>query len=192
MKATAPRGPLYPHTEESNEKDHSCPGVLPDRVLPSRCRPDETNGGGTDPDSLEFSGGDTLGVGVWADDTVETYSQRLEVHQAALNDVFFQYDSEELSTEMMNTLMTNAGYIMNNSGFRLLLEGHCDERGTIDYNLALGERRAQSVYQYLVDYGISSSRLETVSYGKERPFVSGSDDWAYSQNRRVHLRVLPE
>ncbi len=123
---------------------------------------------------------------------METYSQRLEVHQAALNDVFFQYDSEELSTEMMNTLMTNAGYIMNNSGFRLLLEGHCDERGTIDYNLALGERRAQSVYQYLVDYGISSSRLETVSYGKERPFVSGSDDWAYSQNRRVHLRVLPE
>lgn len=156
------------------------------------CRPDDTNGGGTDPDSLGFAGNDSLGVGVWADDTVETYSDRLAAHQAALNDVFFQYNSEELSPEMMNTLMTNAGYIMNNSGFRLLLEGHCDERGTIDYNLALGERRAQSVYQYLVDYGISGSRLETVSYGKERPFVSGSDDWAYSQNRRVHLRVLPE
>ena len=81
---------------------------------------------------------------------------------------------------------------LSNQGFKVLLEGHCDERGTVDYNLALGERRAQSVYQYLVNYGIPASRLSTVSFGKERPFASGSTEYAFSQNRRVHLRVMPE
>ncbi|HOP26758.1 MAG TPA: peptidoglycan-associated lipoprotein Pal [Candidatus Sabulitectum sp.] len=156
------------------------------------CRPDDTDGGGTDPDSLAFVPDDTLDTGVWADDTIETYAEELNRHQLALDDVFFEYNSEELSAQMLEVLMADAGYMMTNTGFRVLLEGHCDERGTIDYNLALGERRAQSVYDYLVNYGIPASRLETVSYGKERPFVTGTDEWAYSQNRRVHLRVLPE
>lgn len=156
------------------------------------CRPDDTNGNGDDPDTLAFIPEDTLGVGVWTDDTVETYADRLADHQLALDDVFFAYNSEEISQEMLEVLMANAGYILTNTDFRVLLEGHCDERGTIDYNLALGERRAQSVYDYLVNYGIPAARLETVSYGKERPFVTGTDEWAYSQNRRVHLRVLPE
>jgi peptidoglycan-associated lipoprotein len=161
-------------------------------VVFTGCRPDDTNGGDGNLDSLAFMGDDTLNTGVWADDTVETYAGRLAGHQLALNDVFFEYNSNELSAEMLQVLMTDAGYIMTNTGFRVLLEGHCDERGTIDYNLALGERRAQSVYAYLTNYGISSARLETVSYGKERPMVTGNDEWAYSQNRRVHLRVLPE
>ncbi|MCD4708146.1 MAG: OmpA family protein [Candidatus Sabulitectum sp.] len=157
------------------------------------CRPDDTDDNPVhDPDSLAFIADDTLDVGVWVDDTVITYADRLAEHQLVLNDVFFQYDSEDLSPEMLQILMADADYIMNNPGFRLLLEGHCDNRGTIDYNLALGERRAQSVYDYLSNYGIPSFRLETVSYGKERPFVSGEDDWALSQNRRVHLRVIPE
>ena len=161
-------------------------------VVFTGCRPDDTNGDEDNPDSLAFIPDDTLDVGVWADDTIETYADRLADHQLALNDVFFEYNSEELSTDMLGMLMTDAGYLMTNTGFRILLEGHCDDRGTIDYNLALGERRAQTVYDYLVNYGIPASRLETVSYGKERPFVTGTDDWAYSQNRRVHLRVLPE
>jgi len=156
------------------------------------CRPDDTNDGTGDPDSLGFQNDDSLGVGVWTDDGLDTQAERLAAHQAALNDVFFQYNSDELSTEMLAVLMADAGYIMNNTGFRILLEGHCDARGTVDYNLALGERRAQSAYDYFVNYGIPRSRLETVSYGKERPFATGSDEWAFSQNRRVHLRVLPE
>ncbi len=157
------------------------------------CRPDDTNDNIDDhPDSLAFIPDDTLGVGVWVDDTVVTYADQLADHQLAVNDVFFDYNSENLSSDMLTILMTDANYIMTNQSFRLLLEGHCDARGTIDYNLALGERRAQSVYDYLLNYGIPASRLETVSYGKERPFVSGDDDWALSQNRRVHLRVLPE
>ncbi len=161
--------------------------------LVSGCRPDDTNGDSdTDPDSLAFIEDDTLDTGVWVDDTVVTYADRLAEHQLILNDVFFDYNSENLSPEMLQILMSDADYVMNNQGFRLLIEGHCDARGTIDYNLALGERRAQSVYDYLSNYGIPVSRIETVSYGKERPFVSGDDDWALSQNRRVHLRVLPE
>lgn len=157
------------------------------------CRPDETvDDNNVDPDSLAFVPDDTLNVGVWVDDTVMTYADQLADHQLILNDVFFDYNSEDLSPEMLQALMTDADYVLNNQGFRLLLEGHCDARGTVDYNLALGERRAQSVYDYLSNYGIPSSRIETVSYGKERPFVSGDDDWALSQNRRVHLRVLPE
>lgn len=161
--------------------------------LVSGCRPDDTNDNPNDnPDSLAFNGDDSLNVGVWLDDTVVTYSDQLAAHQLALKDIFFAYNSEDLTPEMLQLLMSDADYVMNNQGFRLLLEGHCDARGTIDYNLALGERRAQSVYDYLLSYGIPASRLETVSYGKERPFVSGDDDWALSQNRRVHLRVLPE
>lgn len=157
------------------------------------CRPDDVDENQvTDPDSLAFVTDDSLGVGVWVEDTVATYADQLAEYQLALGDVFFDYNSEELSTEMLEVLMADADFVLNNTGFRLLLEGHCDERGTIDYNLALGERRAQSVRDYLANYGISAQRLETVSYGKERPFVSGNDDWAFSQNRRVHMRVLPQ
>ena len=135
---------------------------------------------------------DTLATGVWEEDPIAAQNAALARHQEALRDVFFEYDSNELGSSALETLMFDAGYMMSNSGFKVLLEGHCDERGTVDYNLALGERRAQSVYEYLVNYGIPASRLSTVSYGKERPFVTGADEFAYSQNRRVHFRVLPE
>lgn len=162
-------------------------------LVASGCRPDDViDDPDINPDSIEFLTNDTLNVGVWVDDTVATYADQLLEHQRALNDVFFDYNSEELSAEMLEALMADANYILNNSGFRVLLEGHCDQRGTIDYNLALGERRAQAVLDYLSNYGIPAVRLETVSYGKERPFITGDDDWAHSQNRRVHLRVLPE
>ncbi len=135
---------------------------------------------------------DTLEVGVWEEDPIAVLNAALARHQESVRDVFFEYDSNELSSAALEALMFDAGYLMSNTGFRVLLEGHCDERGTVDYNLALGERRAQSVYDYLVNYGIPASRLSTVSYGKERPFVTGTDEFAFSQNRRVHLRVLPE
>jgi peptidoglycan-associated lipoprotein len=135
---------------------------------------------------------DTLVTGVWEEDPLIALNAALARHQEALRDVFFEYDSNELSSAALEALMFDSGYLMSNTGFKVLLEGHCDERGTVDYNLALGERRAQSVYQYLVNYGIPASRLSTVSFGKERPFATGADEFAFSQNRRVHLRVMPE
>jgi len=157
------------------------------------CRPDDTRPDTDtttvfDTDTLVS---DTLGTGVWETDTVMTSTDTLQMHQDMLRDVFYEFDSSELSAAAMDSLMHDASYIMANRGFRVLLEGHCDERGTIEYNLALGERRAQAAYDYLAEYGVSPSRLQTVSYGKERPFVEGHTEAAWAKNRRVHLRVLP-
>jgi len=152
------------------------------------CRRDTGNDGS---DTLTVAG-DTTPVGLWDTDTLPGGVTGLAVHQQSMRDAFFEYDSSELSQSAVDALMFDAAYMMAHTGFKLLIEGHCDERGTIDYNLALGERRATSAYQYLVDYGVDPSRLQYVSYGKERPFIDGHDDAAWAQNRRAHMRVLPE
>jgi peptidoglycan-associated lipoprotein len=104
-----------------------------------------------------------------------------------MKDIFFDYDKSILRGDMQEDLAGDGKHLLENSGMQVLLEGHCDERGTVEYNLALGERRAQAVKSYLVQYGIEASRLSTISYGEERPFVQGHDESAWSQNRRVHF-----
>ncbi len=106
-----------------------------------------------------------------------------------LGDVFFDYDSAILSTEAQEQLKQNGGWIESNVSKSALIEGHCDDRGTSEYNLALGDRRAASAKEYLVRFGISASRLETVSFGEERPFVSGQSEEAWAKNRRAHFVV---
>lgn len=99
--------------------------------------------------------------------------------------VFFALDSSTLSGEAQATLDRQAGWLKENSGVNIVIEGHADERGTREYNIALGERRATAAKNYLVNLGVAASRLSTVSYGKERPAVMGSDESAWSQNRRA-------
>ncbi len=155
------------------------------------CRPHDTIPDGDDTTTViveEFI--DTLS-GVWETDTLSSGMEMLLFHQEQLSDIFFNYDSDELSPEALAILMENSSYIMETPGFRVLIEGHCDERGTIDYNLALGENRALSVYNYLFNYGVASNRLEYVSYGKERPFDPAHTEQAWVLNRRAHFRVLP-
>ena len=98
--------------------------------------------------------------------------------------VFFAYDSSELTDMGRNLLNKQADWLMHYGNVKATVEGHCDERGTRDYNLALGERRAVAVKNHLVARGVSSYRLKTVSYGKERPAVVGSMESSYKQNRR--------
>lgn len=98
--------------------------------------------------------------------------------------VFFDYDSSVINGEGESTLARQAEWLKKYPDVKVTVEGHCDERGTREYNLALGERRANSVKKYLAGLGISSSRITTISYGKERPATSGSDDSTWSQNRR--------
>ena len=98
--------------------------------------------------------------------------------------VFFAYDSYSLAASAQATLSKQAKWLKANPSVAIAVEGHADERGTREYNLALGDRRASSVKDYLMSQGISSNRISTISYGKERPVKSGSNDTAWAQNRR--------
>jgi peptidoglycan-associated lipoprotein len=97
--------------------------------------------------------------------------------------VFFAYDQSDISAEGQQILQRQAQWLQRYSRVSITIEGHCDERGTREYNLALGERRATAVKNVLVALGIPAARIQTISYGKERPIVVGSDENGYAQNR---------
>jgi len=105
----------------------------------------------------------------------------------AITTFYFEYDSSDLKAEAMRALDVHAKDLKAN-GNRVVLEGHADERGTREYNMALGERRAKAVQRYLVLQGVSPAQLELVSYGEERPVATGNDEQSWAQNRRVELR----
>ena len=98
--------------------------------------------------------------------------------------VFFDTDKSDLQATARNTLERQAAWLQKNPNYTISVEGHCDERGTREYNLALGERRATAVKNYLVALGVDPNRIATISYGKERPEALGSNEAAWSQNRR--------
>ncbi|MCI0494177.1 peptidoglycan-associated lipoprotein Pal [candidate division KSB1 bacterium] len=108
----------------------------------------------------------------------------------SFRDINFDFDKYELSSEAREILANHARLLKENPQVRLKIEGHCDERGTIEYNLALGERRANVVKNYLVNYGVDSYRLSTISYGKERPLDLRSTPDAWAMNRRATFVVL--
>jgi peptidoglycan-associated lipoprotein len=110
--------------------------------------------------------------------------------EVVFSDIFFDYDQASLREDARLTLEGNARMLMQHPDVKIQLEGHCDERGTVEYNLALGDRRAQSVKDFIVEFGADPGRITTISYGEERPFVQGHDEGAWSQNRRVHFVVL--
>lgn len=101
------------------------------------------------------------------------------------NTVYFGYDSSALSDDARATLMRQAGFLKGNPSLTVTIEGHCDERGTREYNLALGERRAAAARDYLLAQGVDSARIRVISYGKERPVAAGSTESSWSKNRRA-------
>lgn len=108
---------------------------------------------------------------------------------AELGDVFYAFDSAALDAVSRNQLDENVQWMMDNPDASVVIEGHCDERGTGEYNIALGERRAESAKNHMVNAGIEPSRMQTVSYGEERPFDPGHDEAAWAKNRRAHFVV---
>jgi len=106
-----------------------------------------------------------------------------------LKDVFFDFDKANIRDDQKAALNDNVGWLKGNTGAKLLVEGHCDERGTAEYNLGLGERRAKAVKDYLIAAGVAADRVSTISYGKERPFVLGHDESAWKWNRRGHFVI---
>jgi len=103
--------------------------------------------------------------------------------------VYFAYDSSVLDDMAQSALKSKADWLRENQASRVLIEGHCDERGTIEYNLALGDRRAESAKRFLMSLGIDGSRLATVSYGEERPLESGAGEASWAKNRRAQFDI---
>ncbi len=102
-------------------------------------------------------------------------------------DIFFEFDSSTLSAEAESILRAKAEWMRRNPSLTIVIEGHCDNRGTTEYNLALGERRAESVKRFLIDLGIAETRIRTISFGEERPLVRGDNEEAWAKNRRAHF-----
>lgn len=106
-----------------------------------------------------------------------------------IKDIYFDFDQYTIRDDSRSTLQNNAALIKNKKAKKVTIEGHCDERGTNEYNLALGERRAQSTRRYLVALGINPSNVSTISYGEEKPFCSSQSEECWQQNRRAHFVV---
>ena len=111
------------------------------------------------------------------------------VQPKGLSDIYFAYDRYDLSPEARATLADNAAWLENNPGVRVQIQGHCDERGSNQYNLALGDRRAKSAYNYLINLGVPADRLSTISYGEEMPQCTEHTEACWAKNRRAHFQV---
>jgi len=107
-----------------------------------------------------------------------------------LKDIHFDFDKYDIRPGDAEILKENAALLMKNPGVKIQIEGHCDERGTVEYNLALGERRANSAKRYLSSLGITADRISTISYGEEKPLDPGHNEEAWAKNRRDHFIVL--
>jgi len=140
-----------------------------------------TSGGGTGTE-------DALGAEGRAGGSLDRYKKGLTPEEGGvLKDVRFTYDSYELDAEARDVLAANAEWLKENPRARTEIEGHCDERGTVEYNLALGARRAKASKDYLVSLGIAPERLSTISYGEELPVCRDASEDCYQRNRRVHF-----
>jgi peptidoglycan-associated lipoprotein len=117
-------------------------------------------------------------------------ANRLAQERGYIQDAFFGYDDSALSNEAQFALTSSANWMKKNAQYNLLIEGHCDERGTEQYNLALGDRRANIAKEFLATLGVDTGRIRTVSYGEERPFDPGHDEAAMAKNRRAHLVLV--
>ncbi|MGD0168992.1 MAG: peptidoglycan-associated lipoprotein Pal [Smithella sp.] len=108
-----------------------------------------------------------------------------------VSDINFDFDSSSIRPDAREILQVNASYLLKHRVSSIMIEGHCDERGTAEYNMALGERRAQETKKYLINLGIKESIMKTISYGSERPLFPDSNEEAWAKNRRAHFVVTP-
>jgi peptidoglycan-associated lipoprotein len=106
--------------------------------------------------------------------------------------VYFDYDKSDLRPDALPILDRNAEWLLQHPGLQVQIEGHCDERGTIEYNLALGQRRAESVREYLIKKGVDANIIHTISYGKERPLAFGDSDADHRMNRRAQFLIFTQ
>ena len=132
-----------------------------------------------------FSEEDLIGETPISDMTLEEINAK-----EFLKNVYFDFDKFELTDSAISQLEQNALWLKENASVRVIIEGHCDERGTEEYNLALGERRANTAKAFLISMGIADRRMMTASYGESRPAQRGSSEAAFAMNRRAHFRIF--
>ena len=139
---------------------------------------DDTAGG------MNSSGAGNLSVNTEQAVTSEEFKKEHGRSSVGLSPIYFEFDQAVIQPSMADRMANNALFLKQTPGAKIIIEGNCDERGTNEYNLALGERRAINAKQYLVNLGIESFRIRTVSYGEEQPLFTGQDEFSYAQNRR--------
>ncbi|MGJ7456891.1 peptidoglycan-associated lipoprotein Pal [Halomonas sp. MA07-2] len=155
-----------------------------------------SSGGGTQDGSMDGTRGDGTGTGVAGSGVSGSQvggtgfgsgaaGQEADGRIPQQRTIYFEFDSDRIRSEFEPVLASHARYLRENGGSRVVLQGHTDERGTREYNMALGERRARSVERFLSVQGVSPSQVEVVSYGEERPAARGQNEETYAQNRRV-------
>lgn len=110
--------------------------------------------------------------------------------QTRIRDIYFDFDSYDLTDSAKETLKEVASLLLKNKGINLIIEGHCDERGTNEYNLTLGDRRANAAKEYLISLGVPKSRMETISYGEEKPICNEQTEECWMKNRRAHFVLI--
>lgn len=161
--------------------------VLMSAVMLAGCpkKPETLPESGATPSDGVTTGG-TTGSDV-SGSTMGAEQQAIAAMQRAGTVIYFDYDQADIKSEFVPIVTAHAQFLNGNPGRKLRLEGHSDERGSREYNIGLGERRAQSVRRALLLQGVNETQLTTVSYGEERPAMQGSDESAYSRNRRVEL-----
>jgi peptidoglycan-associated lipoprotein len=147
------------------------------------CGSSKKNADGTDATQAVVDDASNAGA------TLELNGDSDSKRAGGLTTVYFDYDSSKLTTSAKSALDANAAFLTSTTNIEIQVEGHCDERGGVQYNLALGERRAKSVKDYLKAKGIDAKRVTTVSYGKERPVEFGHDDAAWGKNRRANFVI---
>lgn len=143
------------------------------------------------PESMD-SGGQVIGnLSINSADAEQSEEYKLSHGRSSIvfSPIYFDFDQAGISAEMRPIVTANANYMKDNSETAIVVEGNCDERGTSEYNLALGERRAINIKEYMVNLGVDPARIRTVSYGEERPLFTGQTDLDWSQNRRADFIV---
>jgi peptidoglycan-associated lipoprotein len=134
----------------------------------------------------DLAGGTMIGEGP-VDEIVTSDGVVMNRERFINQDIFFEFDSAALSAEAQSILKAKAEWMARNTHLNIIIEGHCDNRGTTEYNLALGERRAESVKRFMQDLGIADDRIRTISFGEERPLAPGDNEEAWAKNRRAHF-----
>lgn len=133
------------------------------------------------------SGGSAVGALDFADEPSLRGEYDKDIN---LKTVYFDFDRSELTQDALFILKENAAYVINNPEINIVVEGHCDERGTIEYNLSLGQRRAVKVKEYYTQLGVPANRIATISYGEEKPADSRNNESAWSKNRRAETKAM--